>query len=139
MRNRGGFADVDKATLGKIRYLAIDLDDIWKVVHSGWRAEYCTAIHAVGKLREFDCLEELVLVRFRAPYIERRGWPGLVFEESESSATVESQQSLLGQDLKSCFIQATIQSDIEREGEKYPGWRIPLISIVDARAADLDC
>lgn len=137
MRTRGGFADVDKLTISKIRYLAIDLFDIWKVVHSGWRAQHCTAIHAFSKIREFISLEELVLVRFSAPYLERRSWPGLVFEESESSR-VEAGQSLLGDELKSCFIQATIFSDLCREAEKYPDWNVPFVRIVDARAAGLE-
>lgn len=139
IRTRGGFADdiyVDETTISKIRYLAIDLDDIWKVVHSGWRAQHCTAIHAFSKIREFVSLEELVLVRFSAPYLERRTWPGLVFEESEVSA-LETKQGLLGNELRSCFIQATIQSDMLREAEKYPEWNVPLVRIVDARAAGL--
>lgn len=114
---------MDRTTLGKIRYLAIDLDEIWIVVHSGWRAEYRTALRALDKIREFGSLEELVLIRGRAPHLERTAWGGLVLR------TVES----LGEELKSCFIQATIQSDLEREGEKYPGWRVPLIRIVDPR------
>jgi len=135
MRTRGGFADVDKVTISKIRCLAIDLDELWRVVHSGWRAQYGTAIHRLIKLREFLSLEELVLVRYLDSFIiERWSWPGLVFEERESVGK-DKGQGFQGNEF---FIQATIQSDIEREAKKYPGWKVPLVRIVDARKAELD-